>query len=187
MTTPDTLHPLARQFLENSAEFGYALAIPLCREIAQRSPLRCVMWTLALVEAEIIKATNRTEVADALAVVREGVANPSENLLPHLDEAAWRAWACDCDYDAAPFYAHRAASRLAWATMGAIIGAGRCDFESQFIGLKCNAENAHDFAVEVSAEQCNGALGIVFSKSREGWLKVAQAFTMEMEKPEGTR
>ncbi len=137
-----------------------------------------------MVEPEIVKATNVREVADTIALVREGLANPYENLLPRLDEAGWRAWACDFNYDSAPFYAHRAASRLAWATMGAIIGAGRCEFESQFIGLKCNAENAHDFAVELAAEQCNGALGIVFSKSPEGWLKVAQVFTIELERAE---
>jgi hypothetical protein len=30
-------------------------------------------------------------------------------------------------------------------------------------------------------------LGIVFSKSPEGWLKVAQAFTIEMERAEEAR
>jgi len=184
MTTPEILHPLARQFIEKSTEFGYALAIPLCREVAKRSPLRCVTWTLALVDSEITKVTDRAEVADALAIVREGLANPSENLLPRLDGAAWKAWACDFNYDAAPFYAHRAASGLAWATMGAIIGLCRRGFESQFIGIKCNAEEAHEYGVGVAAEQCNRALGIVFCKSPEGWLKVATAFTLEMEKAE---
>jgi hypothetical protein len=184
MTTPETLHPLARQFLEKSTEFGYALAIPLCREIAQRSPFRCVTWTLALVESEITKITDHAAVADALAVVRESLANPSENLLPRLDAAAWQAWACDFNYDSAPFYAHRAASGLAWATMGAIIGLCRCQFESQFIGIKSNAENADDYAVGYVARECERALGIVFSKSPEGWLRVAKSFTLEMEKPE---
>ena len=180
----EILHPLARQFVEKSTEFGYALAIPLCREIARRSPLHCVEWTRDLVEAEIIKATNCREMADALAAVRESLASPSENQLPRLDELAWRAWACDFDYDSAPFYAHRAASGLAWATMGAIIGLCQCQFESQFIGIKCNAENAQDYAVGYTARECERALGIVFSKSPDGWLKVAQAFTLEMKKAE---
>jgi hypothetical protein len=144
MTTPDTMHPIARQLLEKSKEFGYILAIPLCRELARRNPLRCVTWTLALVESEITKVTDRAEVADALARVREGLANPSANLLARLNELAWRTWACDFDYDSAPFYAHRAASRLAWATMGANIGEGRCAFESQFIGLTTCSKSDDD-------------------------------------------
>jgi hypothetical protein len=62
MTIPDTLHPLASQFIENSTDSGYALAIPLCREMARRSPFGCVTWTLALVELEITKVTDCTEV-----------------------------------------------------------------------------------------------------------------------------
>ena len=184
MTIPDTLHPLARLFLEKSEEFGYILAIPLCREIARRSPLRCVSWTLDLVEAEMIRAANCREMDDALAVVREGLTNPTENLLPRLDEAAWRAWACDFDYNAASFYAHRAASGLAWATMGAIIGLHGCAFESRYGGVMSKTENAQDIAIGHTARECERALGIVFSKSPEGWRNVAQALTLEIEKVE---
>lgn len=184
MALSDTLHPLARQFLDASKEFGYILAIPLCRAVVQRSPFRCVTWAFALVETEIKKVTDVAEVADALALVREGLATPNANLLSRLDEAGWRAWACDFNYDTAPFYAHRAASGLAWAMMGAIIGKTRCEFESRFCGIKCNAENAQDFGVGYTARECERALGIVFSKSPDGWLKVAQAFNTEMENPE---
>jgi hypothetical protein len=178
MTTPATLHPLAQHFLANSKEFGYILAIPLCREMARRSPLHCVTWAHSLVEAEITRVADRVEVADALTLVREGLANPNVNLLSRLDEAASRVWACNCNCNSAPIYTHRAASGLVWATMAAIIATSDLPFDSQHNTMKCNAEGA----VAIVARESERALGIVFSTSAEGWLKVAQAFTLEMEK-----
>ena len=184
MTIRDTPHPLARQFLEKSKEFGYILALPLCREIARRSPLRCVTWAVELVEPEITKVTDRTEVADALAVVREGLANPSEDLLPRMDEAAWRVWACDFDYASAPFYAHRAASGLAWATMGAIIGTGKCKFESQFIGLKCMLRTPTIMALALLPGSANERWGSCFPSPQKDGGRWHKRLPLRMEKAE---
>jgi hypothetical protein len=68
--------------------------------------------------------------------------------------------------------------------MGAIIGLGQCEFESPFVSIKCSVEEAHNYGVSLAANECNRALGIVFSKSPERWLKVAQAFTLELERAE---
>jgi len=119
--------------------------------------------------------------------VREGLTNPSESMLPRLDDAARRAWRRHFDYQSTTFHAHRAASGLAWATMGAIIATVRCQFQSLFVGIQCNAENAQEYGVGLVARECERALAIVFSKAPDGWLKVAQSFTAEMEKPESPR
>jgi hypothetical protein len=177
MAESSELHPVAAESLHVSAAVGYFVTLKMASELAGRDPAACTRWVFEIVEPEIRRVTSVDEVLRALVLVQSTLKQPSSSALPELDQVAWSAWTCDFDYSTAPFYAHRAASRLAWAAMGLAAYTHDCRYQSRYLGGEIGGCKQ---GLEMVISQCACVLGMTFSDNEDGRLMVARSFSSVM-------
>ena len=172
------MHPIARELLDAFASQPYFQSNRLTATIAERNPIRCVNWTLDLVEPAVLDSKAPQIVVETLAMIRNALKELTPNAVPKLDEASSQCWCLGSFADSRP-YLQRVVARLGWATILLLCKHSNTDFESQFTGIHISA-NINGQLREL-ANQCAMAIDMVYTDTNDGRLMVASAFTREMD------